>query len=477
VNIYNFNWLGNPAMPVWSGGVPATATVSYPSRIPTRHQDFTVTVTMDNQAVEGAQVCVYKPGDFYVVGLTEDDGKVTLTLDASSEDSFFVSASKGHERLNTPDVAHTPMLPFFGKSVVSDSGLCSTPDMTYPNWSRKLARDPDNGILHLAYTASNMVCYKQSTDDGATWSPAETVGPGMYPAVVSLGWSGLPSSGPWVVYLTPEGSIMRAIRMSPGSWNQAVVFLATEQVHAGAPSAYPDYVAIPYVNVYVAYPVDSVGPLTSYSSICFNVVTQAGVSPRERVDGPFPSPISCYGASVVANPAAGIHVCWIRNQSVYYSTRTMLTPWTFPVPISYPSPDPNWHVTEPASNPSMEAWGDYVYCAWRGPWDQTNPVGEAYRRRKWLSSINWDYPAIDQSLSQNLESDYPVMGTYYATFWHEEVTSTNYDPWVKRENHSPEYLFQTSQMSRYSHVYCYFPTMTSFTCDAVEDVPILVEIL
>jgi hypothetical protein len=471
MNIYSFMWLGNPAMPVWSGGTPEAATVSYPSRIPTGLQSFTVTVTIDNQPVEGAQVCVYKPDDFYVVGLTEADGEVTLTLDASSEDTFYVSASKGHERLNTPGVAHTPMLPYFGKSVVSDSGLCSTPDMTYPNWSRKLARDPSNGILHLAYTASNMVCYKQSSDGGATWSTPETVGPGMYPAVVSLGWIGVPGSGPWVVYVTPQGSIIRAIRMSPGSWNQAVVFLATDSKHAGAPSAYPDYVAIPYVNVFVAYPVDS-GSSPTYSSIRFNVVTQASVSQPQVVDGPFPSPVSCYGASVVANPAAGIHVCWIRNQSVYYSQRTMLTPWTIPRPISTPVPDPIY-VTEPASNPSMEAWGDNVYCAWRGPYDATNLTGEVYRRDKWLGSAIWD-PVARKSSSSELESDFPAIGTYYATFWHEEVTSTNYDPWVKRENHMPEYVFQTSQMSRYLHVYCYFPTMTSFACDAVwtEQVPV-----
>jgi hypothetical protein len=344
--------------------------------------------------------------------------------------------------------------------------------MTYPNWSRKLARDPSNGILHLAYTASNMVCYKQSSDDGATWSTPETVGPGMYPAVVSLGWMGVPGSGPWVVYVTPQGSIIRAIRMSSGSWNQVVVFMATDSLHAGAPSAYPDYVAIPYVNVFVAYPVDSVGSPTSYSSIYFNVVTQANVSPRERVDGPWPSPISCYGASVVANPAAGIHVCWIRDQSVYYNTRTMLTPWLmWPVRVSVP--DPYGHVTEPASNPSMEAWGDNVYCAWHGPNNNGGFPGDVWRRAKWLGSAIWD-PTDNKSSSPNLESDFPVVGTYYATFWHEEVTSTNYDPWLRRENHMPEYLFQTSQMSRYSHVYCYFPTMTSFTCDAVwtEQVPV-----
>jgi len=59
------------------------------------------------------------------------------------------------------------------------------------------------------------------------------------------------------------------------------------------------------------------------------------------------------------------------------------------------------------------------------------------------------------------------MGTNHATFWHEEVTRTNYDPWVTVLGTPSHYLFQTQMMSQYPHVYCYWPNMTAFKCDAV----------
>ena len=183
------------------------------------------------------------------------------------------------------------------------------------------------------------------------------------------------------------------------------------------------------------------------------------MSQPDIVDGPRPE--NCYGASVVANPGATIHVCWIRGQRVYYSNRTMLTPWSLPVPVSTPV----YPVSEPASNPSMEAWGDSVFCVWRGPNDNGSFPGDVWRCDKSLY-LPWGSPS-DQSWSTGSESDFPVMGTNYATFWHEEVTPDNYDPWVRLITSMPQYLFQTSLMSRYPHVYCYFPTMTSFRCDAV----------
>jgi photosystem II stability/assembly factor-like uncharacterized protein len=337
------------------------------------------------------------------------------------------------------------------------------PDATYPNWGRKLARDPDNGILHLAYTGTNVVYYKRSTDGGTTWSTPEPIGTGRYPAIALNGLLGEPDGlYPWVVYLTPQGSIIRAIRYANGAWDRAVIFQGSLENSAGAPSVYPDVVVAPYTTAYVTYPV-YVGSSPTLSYIYFNSFTQVGKSQPEVVDGPRPE--NCYGASVVANPAAYIHVCWIRGQRVYYSQRPPGPgiPWSLPVPVS--SPQPNPYVTEPASNPSMEAWGDSVFCVWRGPDHNGGFPGDVWRRDKWLP-IPWESPS-SPSWSTGLESDFPVMGTYYATFWHEQVPPDNYDPWVRLVYSMPQYLFQTPLISRYPHVYCHFPTMTSFRCDAV----------
>ena len=59
------------------------------------------------------------------------------------------------------------------------------------------------------------------------------------------------------------------------------------------------------------------------------------------------------------------------------------------------------------------------------------------------------------------------MGTNYATFWHEEVTPDNYDPWVRLLPTPPGPLFQTQKMSRYPHVDCYWPNLQTFVCNAV----------
>jgi hypothetical protein len=176
-NIYGCMWLGNPAMPVWSGGPPQTAEVSYPLHIPIGQDSFLFQCsvkTASGQPFENARVCAYKPDPdgFYVVGLTDSTGEVTLPLTTSSVGSFYVSASEGHVAFSNhnPGILHTPMLPFLDSAEVYDS----TPDMTYPNWSRKLVHGPTGNRLHVVYTGggsvSDSVFYTRSTDYGTTWS-------------------------------------------------------------------------------------------------------------------------------------------------------------------------------------------------------------------------------------------------------------------------------------------------------------------
>jgi len=118
-SIYNFMWLGDPAMPVWSGGVPAAATVSYPSQIPTGSQLFPVTVTLGGLPVENARVCVSKANDFYESGLTNGNGYVEFTIDATTTGPFDVCASEGHVLLSSQGEPHTPMLPYWATGNVT----------------------------------------------------------------------------------------------------------------------------------------------------------------------------------------------------------------------------------------------------------------------------------------------------------------------------------------------------------------------
>ena len=222
-------------------------------------------------------------------------------------------------------------------------------------------------------------------------------------------------------------------------------------------------------GAYATYPVYVGSPASNL--VYLNAFTSNAVSPPETVDAA--GVTLCYGASVAVTPGNLIHVAWVRGQSVYYRERSD-TVWTPAVRISS-----QWGpATEPASNPFMEAYGDTIFCVWRVPNDSPTGPGEIWRRVHWLSSPVWGTPLV-LSQSPDKESDFPVMGSSGATFWHEEVTPTNYDPWVLHLG--GQYLFQTPLMSRYPHVYCYFPTPDTFKCDAVwteqvSDTPPLYEV-
>ncbi len=330
-------------------------------------------------------------------------------------------------------------------------------DATYPNWSKKLARDADNDILHVVYTGNNTVFYKRSTDEGETWSTPEPVGYGKYPAIVlnvdteGGGWA------PWVVYQTPDSSIMRAIRTAPGVWDHATIYAASGSRRAGSPSLAVGISANPWLPAHVTYPVYvGSGPDSSY--VYYNSFTPSTVSMAELANQ---TTTYCYGTSVAGCPSADVHVAWIQGDTVCYKKRTNGWP-AQPYQVSSTS---GQYINEPASNPSLEGYGDSIYCVWRGPNTAGGFPGEVWRRGRWLGGW-WVVPS-NESWSSVLESDFPVMGTNYASFWHEEVTRTNYDPWVRLLPFPPQPLFQTALMSRYPHVDCYWPSMQTFKCNAV----------
>jgi len=450
-NIYSFYWLGNPAMPVWSGGIPEAATVSYPSLIPTGPQSFHVSVRINNQPVENAQVCAYKEGDFYAVGTTNGAGDVWLSLTAEDTGSFSVSASKGHVLQSSPDQTHTPMLPYFGTSEVSGDTAFPTSEMTYPNWSRKLVRDPYTGRLHVVYTDKDSVFYTLSTDAGLNWSTAEPIGAGAYPSVVlNAGAAGL---GPWVAYVTSDGSIERAIRNAQGTWDKGTIFQSTAGARAGAPSLAADVSPIDCPNAGVAYPV-SVWPDNNF--VYYSVFLSSGAEAQaETLDAA--GPTSCYGASIAVTPCPYVHVAWIRGQSVFYRQQYCGGDWSAPFQISSPT---GQFITEPASHPSVEAYGDHVFCVWRGP-DSLGISGDIWRISRWLNdSVSvWSDPS-NQSQSTDCESDYPVMTTDIATVWQEQVqvSPDSTEIWGRLlTDAGPHSIYQTQFPSRYPHVDGYWP--------------------
>jgi len=448
MNIYSFMWLGNPAMQIWSGGTPDTAHLTYPSWIPTGSQTFPVTVEIGGRPVEGAQVCLRKPGDFYVVGTTDAGGRVAFSLDVMSPGTFQVSASKGH----CAEEPHTPMLPYFGASDAYVGG----PDMTYPNSGRKLVREPNTLNFHIAYTVGSITLYSQSTNGGANWSVPETIGLGKYPAIIldSASTPGGMGLVPWVVYVTPEGSIMRAVRFDAGQWVQDTVWHGSEQARAGAPSLASDVTGTVDALAQVVFPVYNGDPPTE-NYVYYCSFTLDSVLKTTRLDSA--GSTFCYGASIALTPGYMGHVAWARGQSVLYRACTSSV-WSDPVRISTDLP-----LTEPASNPSLEAYGAYIYCAWRGPDSLGNLPGDIWRR---AHNVNWDpsyWPnaATNQSESPGVESDFPAMTTDLITVWHEEAPLGNYDIWGRQPYFPrPEPFFATPLPSRYPHVDCHWSSST-----------------
>ncbi|MBN1174436.1 MAG: hypothetical protein JXA67_19875, partial [Micromonosporaceae bacterium] len=112
-----FLMLGEPSMPVWSGGVPETAVVVCPDTIPENATAIAVSVHLaGGRAVEDALVCVWNQAElgFHVAGRTDATGLATLSLGPHSAGPVLLTVSEGHaEHSNhSPGVLHTPILPY-----------------------------------------------------------------------------------------------------------------------------------------------------------------------------------------------------------------------------------------------------------------------------------------------------------------------------------------------------------------------------
>jgi len=132
--------------------------------------------------------------------------------------------------------------------------------------------------------------------------------------------------------------------------------------------------------------------------------------------------------SIAVTPGDYLHIVWRKNDRIYYiTTIDGITPgyireggqprWSDEYPISTQDP-----LTEPASNPSVEAHGEYVYAAWRGPNQYGQFPGDVWRRRRWLVRpyYVWENPA-NVSFTPSQESNYPVMSTDRVIAWQESL--------------------------------------------------------
>ena len=140
--------------------------------------------------------------------------------------------------------------------------------------------------------------------------------------------------------------------------------------------------------------------------------------------------------AIAITPKDFLHIVWRKADRIYYvTTLTGITPedirnggqpvWSERVLISTRPPQ---RPTEPASNPFVEAEGEWVYVVWRGPNEEGNPnFGEIWQRRRRMDwpIEQWTTPA-NKSRTPLQESNYPTMSTGTAVVWQESLPG-NYE--------------------------------------------------
>jgi len=121
-NAWMYLTLGDPSMPVWSGGMPQAPDVTYPGVVPVGPYDLNVTVSVGGQPVEDALVCAWKDGEFYVVERTNASGVAIVSVNATTPGQFSVTVSEGHAQHSVGGATHTPVLPYEGTCMAQTGG-------------------------------------------------------------------------------------------------------------------------------------------------------------------------------------------------------------------------------------------------------------------------------------------------------------------------------------------------------------------
>ena len=88
---YDYNLMGEPAMPVWSD-VPGSLTVTDPDSVPTGTGSIHINVTSGGNPVNGAWVGLYKSGEVCTRGKTNSSGNVDIVIAPSTPGQLYVTA-------------------------------------------------------------------------------------------------------------------------------------------------------------------------------------------------------------------------------------------------------------------------------------------------------------------------------------------------------------------------------------------------
>lgn len=321
---------------------------------------------------------------------------------------------------------------------------------TAVNSSRLLSRKPGNERLHLifrnaTYEASGQpqsqgFLYYSYSDGGDIWSSPiliDTVyhtGDLASNATITTGV--FDNHQPWIVYVKSIGSLWASIQRTDGTWKKMSIYSTGGFVHepsmamgltvGPSPDRIPD----------LAYVVFRHRPSTQLHRVRFFAFDTTGQKYAEQELDATPSPDPCGQPSIAITPQDFIHIAYLRYESgqnrIYYltlqnptnnyQTRTSgIGSWRPGFRVSYHLEYP---YLEPATYPSVEAYGQSVFVAWRGKNIIGQDIGEIWRRERNIPLNIW-YDPENKSMSSSRESHYPVMGTSMVTVFQESTAARN----------------------------------------------------
>jgi hypothetical protein len=108
--MYGLNLFGDPETPLWTAQ-PAEIAVLHPAGVLVGPSEFAVVVTSGGSPAAGATVCLYKPGDVYMVGGTDALGNATFYIEPAEPGTLCVTVTGGD------------YLPYLGSSIVEDASM------------------------------------------------------------------------------------------------------------------------------------------------------------------------------------------------------------------------------------------------------------------------------------------------------------------------------------------------------------------
>jgi len=335
---------------------------------------------------------------------------------------------------------------------------------TFPNQGQHLCRTINTPHFCYVYEGNNNTIFWKEISE--VLRPPALLDYGKYPsiAITSTGSS-------WVCYASGTGNEQSQkcrIKRSgePYDWKEITICNA-ESIFAPSLVLAIGGEATPENMGYVVYKKKE----GNSSYICFSAFDSLREEPyyTEVIDvGEDDETV--LAPSISLTPGDLIHIVWQKiehggdiSRIYYVTTLDEITPdairngaqptWSEPYEISTDDP-----LTKPASNPSVEAYGKYVYAVWRGPYNENNSTGEIWRRARSLGDpyYIWRDPENKSKTPAN-ESNYPVMSTDFVTVWQESINDNNWDIWARFEpENSAQPIFETPTPSKYPHINGYW---------------------